>query len=150
MLTEQPPLPLFAYGTLMSDQPAFPRLAHAVDRHVPAVLDNIVLHAIGWYPMAIPGAGQVLGEVIWLKPALFEEVLAALDAYEGDEYTRVRCIATLAGGPAVDQDDDHEDEQVECWLYLGDPAIAAAYPLVKGGNWRAHQLAASDGDARNA
>ena len=117
--------PLFVYGTLMSDQRAFPRLAPAVTRSVRAILPDAQLFVVSWYPVAVSGAGQVHGEVHWLSPGAYAAVLADLDAYEGDEYVRaVRTVTTAAGQP------------VDAWVYLGATAPAHGLTPITHGDWR--------------
>ncbi len=124
-------LPLFVYGTLMSDQPAYGRLAAAVVRTEAARLAGATLHVVSWYPLAAPGQGVVCGEVMWLAKEEYARVLAELDAYEGDEYERVVRMVRL-----LDRED--EDDKVACWLYLGAAAEAAAHPEAPGGDWRTY------------
>ena len=117
--------PLFVYGTLMSDQRAFYRLAPAVTRSVRALLPDAQLFAVSWYPVAVSGAGQVHGEVHWLTPGAYAAVLADLDAYEGDEYERVvRTVTTAAGTP------------VDAWVYLGATVTTPGLTPITHGDWR--------------
>jgi len=126
--------PLFTYGTLMSGQVAFHRLAAAVVRLAPARLPGAVLHDLGRYPMAALAEGDaseapvVHGELHWLAPESHAYTLALLDAYEGDGYTRARLPVILA----------ETGERVEAWVYLGKPEIAARFSVVPGGDWRVY------------
>lgn len=117
--------PLFVYGTLMSDQRAFHRLADAVTRSAPARLPDADLYVVSWYPIAVPGAGQIHGEVHWLAADASHRVLAQLDEYEGDEYVRAVRRVTLADG-----------DEVEAWVYLGDAAAAHGLAHLNHGDWR--------------
>ena len=120
----------------MSDQVANHRLAWAVVRYAPARLPGAVLHTLGRYPMAAlakeadprSGTSVVHGELHWLNPSGYAETLARLDAYEGAGYTRARLPVILA----------ETGEKVEAWVYLGKPDIAARYPVIEGGDWRAY------------
>jgi gamma-glutamylcyclotransferase (GGCT)/AIG2-like uncharacterized protein YtfP len=120
-------LPLFVYGTLMSGQPAHKRLAGSMLRLEKAQLQGVSLHVVSWYPLAAPGDGEVHGEVVWLRSEGYAELLTALDAYEGDEYTRVVRSVRIPGG-----------DTISCWVYLATAATAARYPRVPDGDWRTH------------
>lgn len=119
--------PLFVYGTLMSDQRAFHLLADAVTRSARAALTDADLHVVSWYPLAVPGTGMVHGEVHRLDHQAYAAVLARLDEYEGDEYVRLVRPVQLPTG-----------EQVDAWVYLGDPTPAQALPRLEHGDWRAY------------
>jgi len=123
-MTAEGAVPLFVYGTLMAGEPAHPMFAAAVERSAPARLPGAVLHDLGAYPAAVAGMGDVHGEVHWLDGAAFDAIIARLDAYEGEEYRRVRCPVWLDGGAPVD-----------AWVYLADPAVMAVYPVIADGRW---------------
>lgn len=124
---------LFVYGTLLSDQPNHRLLRPFIDpeQTLAAVLPGAVLHDAGAYPMVVRGVGRVLGEVVWVRPECADEALAQLDAYEDVAdglYTReTATVITPCCGPIVD-----------AWVYWGNPHIAARYPRIPSGDWRAH------------
>ncbi len=128
--------PIFVYGTLMTGEPAFTFLAAASLRHQPARLPGVVLHSTGDYPIATAAAPAIAavdpaiwGEVHWLAAAKYSAVFAQLDAYEGAEYRRVlRRIELVATGSG--------EQPLDAWVYLGDAAYAAQYPIIAGGDWR--------------
>jgi gamma-glutamylcyclotransferase (GGCT)/AIG2-like uncharacterized protein YtfP len=97
---------LFVYGSLRSDAPRgqpFAQVAFAL-LEAGATLEGRGsvggrIYAPSWYPALVPGApGQVMGEVWRL---LDPEILAALDAYEGEAYVRERIPALMRDGPTV-------------------------------------------------
>jgi gamma-glutamylcyclotransferase (GGCT)/AIG2-like uncharacterized protein YtfP len=115
---------LFVYGTMRQGQTARSMIANSITRCVAA-------HAVGSiyaFPMGYPGftdtgTGNVIGEVLWLTelPATF----GMLDAYEGDDFTRVIKQVTLDTG-----------ELVWSWIYsLTDPAAARHGTLIADGDW---------------
>lgn len=122
-------LPLFVYGTLLSDQPAFPLFAAASVHFLPAEMKDLCLYNVGRYPIAAAGTGSVTGEVHWLHEAGYDALLARLDQYEGDEYRRVQREAVILGAHGVEQ-------SVAVWIYLGDPTYAAQFDLISNGDWR--------------
>jgi gamma-glutamylcyclotransferase (GGCT)/AIG2-like uncharacterized protein YtfP len=83
------------------------------------------LYRLGDYPgMVLGGAMRddadfVVGEVYRLCHA--ERLLAELDLYEGDSYTRVSEIAVLADGA-----------QVECWVYEYRGAVEECRQIASG------------------
>lgn len=119
---------LFVYGTLMSDQPAYHRLDGRVVGRTAAVLHHADLFAVGRYPMAAPGTGRVRGDLLEIPASAWPDLAARLDAYEGDEYRRVRREVMIPG----------DDRSAMAWVYLTDPAVASQYPHIADGDWRAH------------
>src|SRR5207248_1552971 len=90
------------------------------------------------YPVAIerPGAGDVIGEVVWVRPAAWPAVLGELDHLEGYDPTEPRRLfdrvvrrVETAEGP------------VECWVYLAGRTLSGSLfrPVVAHGDWVAHR-----------
>jgi gamma-glutamylcyclotransferase (GGCT)/AIG2-like uncharacterized protein YtfP len=105
------PVTLFLYGTLLPGLTPTPIAATAAR-----------LYALGRYPGLVPdAASRVTGELFAAPDA---ELLAKLDAYEGDTFRRVPATATT---PAA--------EAVSCWLYeyAGDVCGAA---VIASGDYR--------------
>lgn len=94
---------LFVYGSLRRMGGAFERLlADAALEVRAAVLDD---HALfGWglpYPFVRPESGRrVVGDVVEIDPERIEEVLKAVDEYEGADYRRV-VVEVDADGASV-------------------------------------------------
>lgn len=90
------------------------------------VLDD---HALfGWglpYPFVRPEAGhQVVGDVVEIDPDRIDEVLRAVDEYEGADYRRV----------VVEVDAD--GESVTAFVYLADHSIELEdHNRVESGDW---------------
>ena len=124
-MTAEGAVPLFVYGTLMAGEPAHPMFAAAVERSAPARLPGALLHDLGAYPAAVPGEGDVYGEIHWLAEPAFDAILARLDAYEGEEYRRVIRPIWPDGAAAP----------VDAWVYLADPVAMAVYPIIADGRW---------------
>lgn len=120
-------LPLFVYGTLMTDQPAFDLITGAVERSVRAWLPGLALYNVGRYPLAAPGEGTVYGEIHWLRQAGYVELLKELELYEGPEYRRTRHLAFTDG----------EDQgAIEVWVFTGGLEYASRLPRIPSGDWR--------------
>jgi gamma-glutamylcyclotransferase (GGCT)/AIG2-like uncharacterized protein YtfP len=121
-------LPLFVYGTLMTDQPAFDLIAGAVERSARARLPGLALYNVGRYPLAAPGQGTIDGEIHWLRLEGYAELLKELELYEGPEYRRTRHLAFIAG----------EDQgRIDVWVFTGTSEYASRLPPMPGGDWRA-------------
>lgn len=125
---------MFVYGTLRPGQPNFERLlaAHS-DRRVPGRLPGALLLDCGHYPAAVerPDCGGAAGDVVWVRPAEWPGVLAALDHLEGYDPADPQ---SLFG--RVVRSVDTADGPVECWVYLAGPILAEAdRPIVAGGDW---------------
>ena len=117
---------LFVYGTLRQGQTARSLVANQIKRCEKASAAG----AIYAFPMGHPGmvetegAGNVIGEVIWLTE--LAATFGLLDAYEGQDFARVIKKVTL----------DDTNEQVWAWVYtLSDPAAATFGTLIEHGDW---------------
>jgi len=75
---------VFVYGTLRPGQSNYRRLlADRTVREVPASAKGLALYSNG-FPYAVPQLGaRVIGDLITIKPELYQEVLADLDRLEG-------------------------------------------------------------------
>ena len=131
-------LPFFVYGTLRRGQSAYPLLEGRTEREEPAVLPGFKLYSLGDYPAIYPAENahfQVMGEIMLVSAEHYEDVLAALDHWEGytpefrevSLYWRETKEAFTLDGQAV---------QVTC--YVGNPAFfKSEYTLLPDGDWTA-------------
>lgn len=105
------------YGTLKRGQVNHHWL-DGVACHGRVRLENLVLHDLGPFPMAVPGQGVVVGELYQVDAPL----LASLDRLEGVPrlYQRWRCRPP--GGPWS-------------WVYLGRPYQVRHSPVLVDGCW---------------
>jgi gamma-glutamylcyclotransferase (GGCT)/AIG2-like uncharacterized protein YtfP len=109
---------LFVYGTLRAGGGQEWRLRGAASMGKSRMAGR--LYRLGNYPgMVRDGADFVIGEVYRLVHA--ERLLAELDLYEGDRYTRVSEIAVLADGT-----------EVECWVYVYRGAVEESQRIASG------------------
>ncbi|MFN8499308.1 MAG: gamma-glutamylcyclotransferase family protein [Anaerolineae bacterium] len=123
-------LPLFVYGTLRPGESAFRRIALFVKDIARAVLAGADLYDLGAYPMALPGDGVVVGELLTLHAETYVYALHRLDHYEGYDaqrdgglYLRRRVTVTTAA------------ESVAAWTYFGTPDAAADGRRIPSGDW---------------
>ena len=116
---------LFVYGTLRQGQTALSLVANQITRCAKATTTG----SIYAFPMGHPGfveagEGTVYGEVIWLSE--LAATFGLLDAYEGQEFSRVIRKVTLA----------ETNESIWAWIYaLGDPAAAKFGSIIEHGDW---------------
>lgn len=109
-------LPLFVYGTLRRGGVNYqPYLREHSVREIAATMPGtLYLGREGWYPCLYEGNSPVTGELIWLRPDRFQDLLGKIDLLEDYDasreeeslYLRRRGIATSA-----------EVEYV-CWVYF--------------------------------
>ena len=138
-------LPFFVYGTLRPGEENYERLAAGTTlREVPAVLPRHTMYA-GHYPCVVEDDGEeasrVVGDLLFIHPARYEQVLAAFDALEGFDptqedpwYRRVtRTVDSIA--------EDGSPQHITAWVYLGGRATLASYTeadRVPSGDWFAY------------
>jgi gamma-glutamylcyclotransferase (GGCT)/AIG2-like uncharacterized protein YtfP len=131
------PRPVFVYGTLRQGQPNWGRLlAGRVERVVAGRLGDVVLLDCGHYPAAAEqgGGGGAVGEVVWVRPADWAFVLAALDHLEGYDPRDPDPLYERVVRPV-----ETDDGPVDCWVYLaGRALVEAGRPSVAGGDWAVH------------
>lgn len=120
---------LFVYGTLRRGQTAYPLLQPHVRTSAPAHLrGSMYAFAAGYPGVILDGDTSLQGEVVEVDD--LEAVLPVLDAYEGEEFTRVQTEVEGPGG------------LVRAWVYvLADPGTAAGGTLVPSGDWVAWSAA---------
>lgn len=109
---------LAVYGTLKHNHPNHGWLDGALGQGE-VRFDSLVLHDLGPFPMAVPGAGCLIAELYRLTPASLER----LDRFEGVPrlYRRWRCLTT--DGRWV-------------WVYLGVARQVRRSPRLEDGRWR--------------
>lgn len=98
---------LFVYGTLRSDGSANNLLADGEFIGHARTKMPMTVREVGGYPALSPnGSSQVNGE-LW---AVDDEILAAIDEYEGPDLYRRQLAPILL-----------PDGEVEAWVYFGSP-----------------------------
>jgi gamma-glutamylcyclotransferase (GGCT)/AIG2-like uncharacterized protein YtfP len=126
--TKEPALPklpegpqlIFVYGTLRHGDPSGKNeqmIRSAGGELVSVAKAHGTLHDLGWYPAVCEGPGLVTGEVWRIDPSL----LRRLDAYEGEEYDRVRVSVVTP------------TDFLRCWMYVSVEPLTA--PVIECGDW---------------
>lgn len=109
---------LFIYGSLLRGEVSAHRMAGATYVGSARTRPLYTLHRVDWYPaLATGGVTAVAGELYRVPPA----VLAALDAYEGDDYALVE----------VELDDGTRAES-----YVMASEVAHGLAVIPSGDWR--------------
>ena len=122
-------LPVFVYGTLRPGRGNYGwALSGRTVNEEPATLAGAVMHHGPGFPYVVTGDGVVVGDLIEVDPAAYDDVMASLDALEGyrparrsNLYDRVVTSVRTATGPR------------KAWVYLA--ARVPAGPLVASGEW---------------
>jgi len=130
------PLPrLFVYGSLRAGEDnEMARLLHAHARHLGEGTIRAGLYAVSWYSIAAPcdePDAVVHGDVFEISPGTSDEVLAALDAYEGSEFRRTAVEVRMA-----------DETSVAAQAYLC-AASVAGLRRIEHGDWRRERDAAA-------
>lgn len=129
-------LPLFVYGTLRTGQYNWQHyLAGKTISERRAIAPRHVLHVIQ-YPMMYDGEGDVVGDLMEIKPELYADVMYHIDGLEefnprtGDGwYLRVVREVVVDG------------ERTLAWLYHASPRVIAqcnATTHIPSGDWVAY------------
>jgi gamma-glutamylcyclotransferase (GGCT)/AIG2-like uncharacterized protein YtfP len=125
---ERHPRRLFVYGSLRAGETGeMAALLHRHARHLGEGTIRAALYAVSWYSVAAPcddPEAVVHGDVFELHPAAADEVLAALDAYEGSEF-RLTQVEVWMG----------DETSVAAQAYLS-AASVAGLRRIGHGDWR--------------
>lgn len=116
---------VFLYGTLRAGQAARSLIGEYIRESEPAALTGRLYAFDDGYPGVVleRGGGRIFGEVVVLADA--SAVFALLDAYEGDDFQRVRTEAEL-----------EEGGRVPTWCYvLASEALASEGERIESGDW---------------
>ncbi|MEC4803759.1 MAG: gamma-glutamylcyclotransferase family protein [Jaaginema sp. PMC 1079.18] len=109
---------VFVYGTLLSGESNCHYLKNAAFV-AEDILENALLYNCGPYPMLLPGAGRVHGQVYHVPLC----DLPALDALEGHPHHYYRQIIALHSGTSA-------------WVYFGREQYVTSCQLIVSGRWR--------------
>jgi gamma-glutamylcyclotransferase (GGCT)/AIG2-like uncharacterized protein YtfP len=130
-----PRRPFFVYGTLRRGQGNYRLLRGRTISEHEAVLPGHALHAAG-LPYVVPaGAGDlVVGELMFVRPSAYADVLATLDGLEGYRPGRTSLYERIAARAQYRCGD--EDRAVEAWVYLaGAHFTPSSATFVASGDW---------------
>ena len=130
--------PIFVYGTLRPGEANHELFLRGRTRsEEPGRLHGAVLYDGPGYPYAVeqPG-GVVRGELVTPSPALYGELLDALDRLEEYAPDNPRSLYERVARDVVREPDG---TVVRAWVYLAAPAVAARLRTrgkpIEGGDW---------------
>ena len=136
-------LNVFVYGSLREGFFNYDKyLKGKVVSITPAKIENKIVYHMPYkgYPAILNGTGTVYGEIMVIKPEIYDETMIAMDKMEGfisennpeNEYEKVVL--------EVEHLDNHKKEN--CYLYFYNPAIDPKFNneavLVEHGDWVKH------------
>jgi gamma-glutamylcyclotransferase (GGCT)/AIG2-like uncharacterized protein YtfP len=134
-------LPFFVYGTLRPYQGNYERfLEGRTASEVPGFLDGHALFAAGIpYVVESTADAVVVGDLVFVAPWDYDQVLADLDRLEGYSPRRgAACHYQRHARPVRYLDADGVEATVVAWVYLAGPSararLAGTQP-VPGGDW---------------
>jgi gamma-glutamylcyclotransferase (GGCT)/AIG2-like uncharacterized protein YtfP len=134
-------LPFFVYGTLRPHQGNYERfLEGRTASEIPGFLDSHALFAAGIpYVVESTSDAVVVGDLVFVLPSDYDEVLADLDRLEGYSPRRgADCHYQRHARPVRYLDADGDEATVVAWVYLAGPSarasLAGTMP-VPGGDW---------------
>jgi gamma-glutamylcyclotransferase (GGCT)/AIG2-like uncharacterized protein YtfP len=115
----------FVYGTLLSGEPNHAQLGGARLLGPARTESRYMLVSLGPYPALLEGGTtSVVGEVYEVD----DDLLAALDRFEGRPHLYQRTLVQLVGGESAHG-------------YVLARAAQPRYPVIKGGDWREYRCA---------
>lgn len=126
--------PLFVYGTLRHGQENYTLLRGYTLSEVAARVEGHTLYSLNSYPVAVPGTGIVMGELLTFSPNVYTDVLDQLDGFEHDGrlhrgiLRRQTCRAQTATGV------------VTAWIYRAESVELPETARIESGDWVMHQL----------
>lgn len=133
--------PFFVYGTLRPGQGNYRLLAGRTVAEFPANLPGHALYGPGLpYVTAAAGDSSVVGDVMFVAPEDYAEVLVRLDCLEGYRPGRPHCHYERVGRPVSYVDADGAEVTTLAWVYLAGPAARErlrAAERIAGGDWLA-------------
>lgn len=136
-------LPAFVYGTLMTGFGNYRRcLQGATADTRKAAVSGFRMYDVanGGFPGIVPGNNNVVGQLMYIKPELYEQVMERLDMLEGyREGHKARSMYIRQQVTAVDE----AGQEVQCWIYVWNGDVRYC-PEVPAGDWRAYKAAIAE------
>ncbi|WP_454295650.1 gamma-glutamylcyclotransferase [Salana multivorans] len=134
--TQPPTPPVFTYGTLRPGESAWGRVSNDVTTTRGSRMADMSLYlsADRSFPWGVEGGSGIAGDLLYLKPASYGEVIARMDAYERynpalppDNQAYVRSRRTATDG-------------TQSWVYVTGPRQAVyvrqSLPWISSGDWK--------------
>lgn len=124
--------PLFVYGTLKRDAIRSNRLAHLLDgsrraTDVAQVVGYKLYESRAGFPFIYPSHDLeiVYGELVWLQPERYDEMIKRLDVVEGVPDLYLRLLTPVLYHQGVQN----------AWMYVATSASVKDLPVIENGVW---------------
>lgn len=125
--------PFFFYGTLRRGQENYTLIRNYTVSELSAYVDNMALYAMGSFPMMVPGASPVYGELTTIFPHLYHFMLEKIDLLEGYRPYVNHC---LYHRQLVSVQLDATSKPIQAWSYIGgQECLAPNASRVTEGDW---------------
>ena len=137
-------LPFFVYGTLRPGQGNYRLLAGATVGEFPATLAGHALYGPGLPYVTPEEDSTVAGDLMFLAPERYAEVLARLDCLEGYRPGGSHCHYEREARTVSYLDAGGAEVTTTAWVYLAGPAARrrlAPAERIAGGDWLAAGVA---------
>ena len=131
MTTEQ--IPFFVYGTLRRGFGNYNAiLAGNTDREVAALADGVIYPVghYGGFPCLMEEDGTVVGELMYIKPDRYDEMLQRMDRLEGYRENSPKNSMYIRKQKTARTNDG----LIDAWVYVWNGAISTE--RIKGGCWK--------------
>jgi gamma-glutamylcyclotransferase (GGCT)/AIG2-like uncharacterized protein YtfP len=125
-------LPVFVYGTLRKGLHNYRLLQGATVKEVPATIKGVIypVSPYGGFPCLVAEEGTVQGELMYIKPNIYDKVVDRLDSLEG--YRKYHEVSSMyLRRKAIVKT---EEGEVEAWVYYWNSQIK--YPRIESGDWK--------------
>lgn len=132
VVTNNKQLPVFVYGTLRKGYGNYLRLLEGKTDTIMEANTTGEMYSVGGFPAVVPGADTIIGELVYIKPKLYDKVMADLDRLEGyvpedinqSMYIRKVVDVVTASGKVV-----------EAYIYIWNSGVTSL-PKVHSGDWK--------------
>ncbi|UMZ73802.1 gamma-glutamylcyclotransferase family protein [Natranaerofaba carboxydovora] len=127
-------LPFFVYGTLRRDQHNYERYFNNKTEKEKTAWIKGSLYNYGNLPAYLPqGETWIRGDLIYIKPKYYQEVLTEVDFLEGYEPSSEGTSLYLRRNHKVTTEND---EKVEAWIYIFNyPVSEKLMTKIDSGDW---------------
>lgn len=108
--------PVFVYGTLRHGEGNYHILRGKTEKEEIALISGAIypVASYGGFPCLMDEEGEVVGELMWIKPELYERTMQALDRLEGyREYDEKNSMYIRQKVSVM-----YRGEEIQAWAYF--------------------------------
>ncbi len=133
-------LPMFVYGSLRTGEFNWEKyLKGRTLKEVPAVMPGHVMFGATYpYILAAESDQKIIGNLVYLDPANYAEIMEAVDGLEGYDPETNQGDWLRVIREAVYTDPAGQEQRVRAWVYYGNPELLheeEAYTAIESGDW---------------